>query len=166
MHKAFRIRLLWAMVLIFLFPAPGTAATPEKVDKAIYEKSYEDVKTTFDDMKSKVDYVADNMAKFQEAIGYLAARHHPGGPEKRHCRHRRPPRQPQRGRHQETDRNGAWASRRSSSSKRSRRPSASSCRITSISGASLKKIRERPLTTCTTSAHRNGISGKAASSTR
>lgn len=68
MHKTRHIRLHLAIVLIFLFPALGTSATQEKVDKAIYEKSYEDVKTRFDDMKSKVDYVADNMTKFQEAM--------------------------------------------------------------------------------------------------
>ncbi|WP_412852113.1 hypothetical protein [Ectothiorhodospira shaposhnikovii] len=60
--------LVGTLALLVLLLLPTMATASNDIEKRIYEQSYQDVKATFDEVKSRVDYVATQMERFQQAI--------------------------------------------------------------------------------------------------
>ncbi|TVQ73659.1 MAG: tetratricopeptide repeat protein [Chromatiaceae bacterium] len=60
--------LAGTLALLVLLCLPTLATASNDIEKRIYEQSYQDVKATFDDVKYRVDYVATQMERFQQAI--------------------------------------------------------------------------------------------------
>lgn len=55
-----------ALLVLLLFPVAASASAD--IEKRIYEQSYGEVKAAFDEVKSRVDYAATQMERFQQAI--------------------------------------------------------------------------------------------------
>ncbi len=69
--SGFRIYRSLALFIILFFlciTENFATASTENIEKAIYEQSYEQIKEKFDYVKSKTEYLSENLSKFQKAI--------------------------------------------------------------------------------------------------